>query len=485
MNNNIFNKKIELVIFLITLIYAGYFLGPQLANQNSRYNAIYSVVEDGLNVPLFSINKFILDPHQGINTVDWSLYNGNFYSNKAPGTILLGVPVYFVIANIQSFLGLDLNFPPVAYLNVYLINFFISVLPLAIASVCFCRLSSLYSKKNLELTLILIFCTPLLPYSTSLWGHSTACSFLIIGAYYLIKAQCKKDYFLAGLFLATTCSVDYFAILAVITIILYGLIKKPKCLFGLIMGGCLPILLTLWYHYICFGNIFATSTTYTNIKFLDENLLLGMFGTPKIEIFKTLLLHPTTGILFMMPIFLLSIFGIVPYKNKSNYLLYVICLTLSVTYCFWNSSFNGWHGGNPIFYRYLIIISPFLVILLIPLLTIQNLFTKLILFFLSLASAFNMLVITSVSTMTTTDLPTNPLYGDLYSLFFEGNLSYGKYYIRNAWLNYEIYNDYKHLSSWNIGQLLGIQGLYSLVPLLITIVFLFFLLNYHFRKIKN
>ena len=482
MNNDC--KKIEIIIFLITLFYAGYYLGPQLGNSTAKYNAIHSVVEDGLNVPLFSINKFILDPYAGINTDDWSFYNGNFYSNKAPGTILLGIPVYFVIANIQKLFGLDLNFPPIAYLNIYLINVFISVLPLAFASVCFYRLMSCFTKKNLELTLLLIFCTPLVPYSTSLWGHCTSCSFLIIGAYFLIKSKYKKDYFYSGLFLAFACSVDYFAILAVVTILIFGILKKTSSITSLILGGSVPIFLTLWYHYVCFGNIFATSTTYTNETFLDKNLFLGMFGVPNFEVLGILLMHPTKGVLSIVPIFILSFFALAVKKNKAILFLCLTCYFVSFSYFLWNSSFNGWHAGATVFFRYLIITSPFMVILLTPLINIKNIILKLLTLLLAMLSALNIFVITSVSTIPHFN-SSNPLYGLLYPLFFKGELSYVKSYIRNAWVNPEEYKEYLHISSWNIGQLLGLDGLYSLIPLLLVIVTLLVLLNFYYKRIEN
>ena len=53
-------------------------------NQNSRFDLVVALVEDHT----FQIDKYVA------NTGDYALYDGHYYSDKAPGMALLGLPVY-------------------------------------------------------------------------------------------------------------------------------------------------------------------------------------------------------------------------------------------------------------------------------------------------------------------------------------------------------------------------------------------------------
>jgi len=53
-------------------------------NQNSRLDMAFAVVEDGS----FQIDRFVW------NTVDYAKVGDHYYSDKAPGTALLGIPIY-------------------------------------------------------------------------------------------------------------------------------------------------------------------------------------------------------------------------------------------------------------------------------------------------------------------------------------------------------------------------------------------------------
>src|SRR4030095_1701401 len=77
--------KNEIFIFLTLLCCYTYFL-PRWAdpNQNSRLDMVVAVVEDGT----FQIDKYV---H---NTVDYAKVGEHYYSDKAPGAALIGIPVY-------------------------------------------------------------------------------------------------------------------------------------------------------------------------------------------------------------------------------------------------------------------------------------------------------------------------------------------------------------------------------------------------------
>ncbi|MCB0150355.1 MAG: hypothetical protein KDE01_22240, partial [Caldilineaceae bacterium] len=71
-------------IFLLLLLCYTYIF-PRWAdpNQNSRLNMVFAVVEDGT----FQIDRYVS------NTVDYAKVGEHYYSDKAPGVALLGIPV--------------------------------------------------------------------------------------------------------------------------------------------------------------------------------------------------------------------------------------------------------------------------------------------------------------------------------------------------------------------------------------------------------
>ena len=133
------NGLIEKALFIGVLFSYSYFFSAGEWNQISRYDLIFSLVEASDNdVPLFSINNFIIHPQANFNTGDWAIYNGDYYSNKAPGSAFLGAAVYSILHLVETFfLNLDINSPALTILNLWFINILISALPLALSSIYF------------------------------------------------------------------------------------------------------------------------------------------------------------------------------------------------------------------------------------------------------------------------------------------------------------------------------------------------------------
>jgi hypothetical protein len=75
------------LLFVVLLVAYAYFL-PRWAdwNQNARLDMVLAVVDKG--------TWAIDDYHE--NTGDYATYHGHYYSDKAPGTSFLGIPIYWV-----------------------------------------------------------------------------------------------------------------------------------------------------------------------------------------------------------------------------------------------------------------------------------------------------------------------------------------------------------------------------------------------------
>src|SRR5512146_1282369 len=83
----------SLMLFVVLISCYAYFF-PRWAdwNQNSRFDLVLALVDDGT----LAIDKYV------DNTGDYAYYSGHYYSDKAPGLAILGVPVYAAFQTLIS-----------------------------------------------------------------------------------------------------------------------------------------------------------------------------------------------------------------------------------------------------------------------------------------------------------------------------------------------------------------------------------------------
>ena len=197
--------RFEVLLFFLVLVTFSYFYNGAAWNHLSRIDTIFSFVEP--NTPdylSFRINRFIVDPIAGKNTGDWAHYEGNYYSNKAPGVALIGIPFYFFVFHLEKSLFLDPLSDFLTLLNAYFIHVVVTVLPISIAAVFFYRIvltqGSTQSFQALLLSVILLWGTLVFPYSSQIWGHVTATAFSIIALYFFLIGS-RRGLMYAGFFI--------------------------------------------------------------------------------------------------------------------------------------------------------------------------------------------------------------------------------------------------------------------------------------------
>jgi hypothetical protein len=494
-----FRTKVERIIFLFVIIVVGYFYANGGSSQNSRLDVIYSFVETGFSeTGTFKINRFIVSPVRGINTDDWAFHNGDFYSNKAPGTHFLGIPFYFIIFHVQNLFQIDCNNPLVELADAYLINLFVSILPLAFAAVLIFRIFTGFfrcsEKQSLLYSLFLVFSTPLFPYSIQIWGHTTAAAFLVFSLYNILNGG-DKDYFWCGFWIGCAAITDYLSGIFAVTIFIYVLITERGKVLHYVAGGLLPLLALISYQFVCFGSVIKPSISATNTLFTEDNKFLGSFGGISIDIVFRILFSIERGMLLATPVLIMSVAGAVFWfkSNRRDRLLW-LCAGSLILIIVVNSSFNAWHGGASTYMRYQICSIPFWILLLAKIPDVK--LWRYAIIFLASCSILNMLAIASVSTECTVPLDAsidranfrdsasgekkhvhlpigettkNPLFGWTYSHFTKGDLSTFKSPIRYQGLNPD-WGTIREYTSWNMGMLLGLRGLWSLAPLLLAII---------------
>lgn len=461
------HRRVEGILFLTVFASCAYFHGGVHANQNARLNAIFAFVEPGTPYSgTFRIDGFLRDPAGGINTEDWTVAGGHYYANKAPGTILLGSLVYGALFYVQRWIGVDPGAPLVQVFNAYSLNLFLGPLWTAVGAVAFFRLIVVGTSTAAAalLSFALFLGTGLFPYSTQIWGHTTAAAFITL-AQRALSMQTRRGAWLGGFWVGWAACTDYLAVLAVVGLGVAGLWRRLRDASAYVAGGVPALAAMAGYQWYCFGSPFTLATAHTNERFVSPDRALGMFSTPHLNTLFELSFGSYRGMLPQMPVLVLAIVGWVCWARRAPRDPWLwSCLATPLGALLVVSGFHGWYGGATVMTRYLL---PFLPIAFVA--SRELSFTPRTLAWsvpVAAWSVTNMLAVAAVNPLVPWNRD-NPLYGFTYPLLWQGSLSPYAFPMR---LHQELpeWSMIEHFSMWNWGQLLGLSGLWSLAPLLVA-----------------
>ncbi len=444
---------------LVVFVGAAYFYGGASWNQNARLDAIFTFVEPGPHRWTFRLDPFLPDPVGGINTGDWTRVGDHYYANKAPGTLLLGTLVYLPLYHLERVAGVDLSRPALHHVNAYLINLWVSVLPIALAMMAWSRLLAQRAGPvaGTRLALLTFFGTALFPYATQLWGHTTAAAFVM----FAIAAFDARRFVLAGLCSGMAVMSDFLVlpILAGLGIVIA--LRTRRSIWPFVLGGSGPALVLGLYLWYCFGSPFHLPTEGTNPMFVDDQRALGLFGWPSGVALFQLTVGPYRGLFLQMPLLLVAIAGFVAWRRRApSDPLFWLCLGSAFATLLWVSTFNGWHGGATIAARYLIVVVPLVALALRELPADRA--GLAVLAVAAAPSLLNMLAIAAVSPLVREEA-LNPLFGEVLPGFLDGRLHPHVLPIRLQGLDPDV-SAWGRMAAWNWGDFVGLRGVNRVLP---------------------
>lgn len=434
------NRRFEVFFFLFLFLCFAYFLRtPKLDNENSRFDLVYSIVNDGT----FSIDRY----HN--NTVDKSFYEGHFYSDKAPGTSFLGVPVYWIIRQLQRSVGSNLSERATRYL---VRGLSVSLISALAGMLFFKSLSGFFSNKELALllTLVYLFGTGAFSYSTLFYGHQLGAAF-IIASFYLLLCRSElrgRDLLKAGFLAGYGLISEYPTIIYAIGIFVYLRKWKNKGLF--LLGLLLPVGILLIYNQSNFGHPLSLSYLHAyseGFRAQYQGLTLGL-EFPKLRNLYLFLLSSNRGLLSLSPFLLLVFPGFISFFRAGKYRReFWLSFLVSLIYILAISGHRTWEvaGGWAFGPRNITPILPFLILPVGFFLERTNLFGKVIFLSLSAISLANYLLVNMVDPRIPPDFA-YPLSEYIVPLLFNG--TYGM----------------------NLGTLLGLSSFPGWLPLPILIL---------------
>lgn len=403
MNKN----KTELKIFLTFLLVSVCFIHWVGWNEESRIALTKSIVKEG-RIEIDNYSNF---------TGDKMLYNGRYYSDKAPGTSFFATPIYIFVKFLSRYfpdhsdkvLIPQMHYDSIIYTPFHLSVedsflqilsvIFLSSLPGALLIVLIYKTSRFFVKglNGLFVALSFGFCTILLPYSTVLMGNILATFLAFLGIYIILGISIEKinpkHIFLSGILLGASIVIDYLMVIVFVgtVFLLFFSVSPKKLVFKFFTGvliGSLPLLV---YNFLIFSNPFKFTFFYI---VLPTYLQVWEEWSPTLIILKMLILfNPYRGLFFYTPFLLFSLPGLF-YLYKDNTHLAIFLLFLFLSFTLLMAFYSYWHAGSSFGPRYLVPIIPFLSIPFFIFLkkALKKIHLKIILFLFLCISFFHIII---------------------------------------------------------------------------------------------
>lgn len=380
----------QLAIFMIALLcYAWFFPRWADPNQNSRLNMVVAVVDDGT----FMIDKYVA------NTVDYAKVNGHYYSDKAPGTAFLGIPIYAGLRVVLSLPTVDRLTERLANSDAFkatlredgsgvlkdkvsfaiaqiVLSFITNAVPTALlCALMYSLLVGWGASRAASIFTALAYglLTPAFAYANSFYGHQLSAALLFI-AFYLLQGHnapaaatpsASKLLFI-GLLLGFSVITEYPALLVAMAILAYAffVLRRrsawPRIAFVLAgMAACAAILLL--YNTAVFGGPFKLG--YSNSELWESQHSAGFMSLtlPHIDAVWGITFGLFRGLFILSPVLLLALPGFVMWQRARRLRPELAVALFSVLAMFlFNASSIMWWGGFAIGPRYFLPALPFM-----------------------------------------------------------------------------------------------------------------------------
>jgi hypothetical protein len=373
-------------LFLVLLTCYAYFF-PRWAdwNQNSRLDLVLAIVDQG--------TLCIDDYYQ--NTGDYALFEGHHYSDKAPGTSFLGVPIYWVfkrlvglfrVERLVSWLesnpavgdtlaegGTGLQVSKVYFaLALMFTTFFAVSIPSALLGVLLYVWTGYVTKNpfyRLAVPLVYGLLTNAFPYSNMFFGHQIVAALLFAAFLVLFRIERREMSMawslLVGFMLGYAVITEYPTALIAAGLCVYAFFAIPdkKWLVGLILGGLPPGLLSMAYNYAIFRTPMPIGYHYSELYTEQHSSGFLSLSRPRLNALWGITFGSYRGLFFISPILLLAVAGFFVWgRRRVHRRAWWTCLYTVIGFLLFNGSSIMWQGGWSVGPRYLLPMLPFLAV---------------------------------------------------------------------------------------------------------------------------
>src|SRR5882724_7150732 len=447
-------------------------------NQNSRFALIRAILER---------HTLQIDAYQ-LHTGDRALWRGHYYTDKAPGASLVALAPVQAARVMSRAVGVDpASFPGIAWTS-YVASLVTSGVFTVIAALCVFRLSLRWGASTGAAVFAAAaygIATPAWAYATLFMGHgqTAGCLMIALAAADALGRDGAPDArrrlgWIIGLAGGWAVVTEFQAAIPAVFIGLLaiarlrdGLKAVPFDVVARIAAGiavaAAPLLL---YNALAFGSPFHVG--YSSEEGFKE-LQTGFFGItyPRLSTIRELLVGSYRGLLPLSPLMAVVPIGLTLLARKGRSGPALVAAGIGTFYLLLNASYFYWEGGWAFGPRQMTAALPFLALGLAPLWDLGRPAGRALL----AAGLIRGAALTLVGVSTTPQPPAtfkSPMRELLWPAFRDGDLSLNpQTFVHNSVDVGRLRGGGDPHAAWNLGELAGLRGLPSLLPLAVIWVF--------------
>ncbi|NOS67678.1 MAG: hypothetical protein HOO67_04925 [Candidatus Peribacteraceae bacterium] len=351
-----FDRRTPLAVFLLLLFSYAYINQGWGWNQNSRLDVLHA---------LFVKHTITIDAYEE-NTGDKEKLNGHFYSEKAPGMILVAAPAFLLAYGTLHLSGINIDGATGWKISDRVTTAGSVGLLAALGGMCLFLLLRRRMDPRLALiaTLAVFLGSLPFPYATMMFSHGAIMGLFAIALWVFDlrdrhpKKGAQYDYLL-GFLCGLAVSCEYPAAIGAGMFFLLTLLRGWKSAARFVAASILPLLTIPLYNWAVSGSFLSLG--YGRVDF--AGMQDGFFGVtlPKSEAVRGLLFSHFRGLFFWSPFLLLSAVGY-PVLYRRSQRLFWMTLLVPVAYVCFATSYAYWDGGFAFGPRHLSAAVPFLAI---------------------------------------------------------------------------------------------------------------------------
>ena len=462
------HRKAAILLGLVAFLSFSYFYEGGGWNQNSRFDLLRAIVER---------HTLQIDAYHE-NTQDKAHFAGHYYSDKAPGLVFLAVPFAVAARPVLRLVGVDPESPRGEFTLSYVVSLGAVALPTALAAVCLFFLGLRFGGSSggaAFATLVMCVGTPMWAYAGLFWAHALVGACLIFAFWAALKLRDSSsacaDFSWAlavGLAAGWATVTEYpaapasamLAFLALSQVWSRGSAARWRVVAGVGFGAAICLGALMAYLHAAFG-AFRPSYSYydpNSFSFMQRQGYLGL-TYPHLDRLLKILFGCSRGLLFASPVLVAAPCG--PWwlwKGKMHRAAALVAAGIAAYYLLFNASFYWWKAGLTFGPRYAGACIPFVCIGLAVVWGRATAGWRWVL--LGLGACSILLALMVVSTTSQLAIQDScPIVHSAVPEFWSHQMAINRESMLTAAESNGSYG------AFNLGQLVGLRGLASLIPL--------------------
>jgi hypothetical protein len=338
------------LLFLSLFVPFAYFNHSDGWNQGARLAELHAIVLQ---------RTLALDKYHEI-TGDKALINGHYYSEKAPGIVLLALPAFSATVFAQQRAGIDPDSPAAWQVSNWIATAGSVGVLAALGGVAFFVLLKrrMSAFAALVSTYALFLGSITFPYATSLFAHAGTIGLLAIGLWAMFSQTPRRDY-IAGLATGLAVASEYPAVIPAAAMAVYLTHASPSRAWRFCLASVPAALVILGNNFLITGSPFSIG--YGSNPAFPEITSGNAFGfdLPDPEALRHLLWGEYRSLSYWSPALLMAVPGMVTLFREDRRSAWMVLIVFAFI-MLQVGSFYSWFGGYSVGPRYLAPAIPFI-----------------------------------------------------------------------------------------------------------------------------